>query len=430
MGINIKNYTLTKSPCYTSGRTINVKGLYLHSVGCPCEKAANILNNMNRSNAGAGVHACLQPDGTVLVGLPTYPSKGAAIRNWHGGSGKNGSCNNTHIGIEMTEPSTIKYTGGGTWVELSDGSNTKAVVLKNYRNAVEYFAYLCKAFSLNPLKDGVILSHSEGYRRGYATNHGDVEHIWKYFGITMDQFRNDVKKKMSGGDISITGTPDVTDSNKQKVNPLNGTLTIIYEGSDGICVRSTPSFGDNVVKVVKKNACYTVTGISQDEKWYRVQDAGKSFYITTIPKYVKFKATAEQKESTAGTGYFRVRKSWDDAGSQIGAFKQKENAVNMAKMNSGYIVFDNSGNIVYPTIKPTSTEYKLKVTTPNLRIRKGPGTTYDYHKKNGSPLFTGPGTFTIVEEKDGPGASRWGLLKAYADNRNGWISLDYGEKCN
>ena len=26
---------LTKNPCYTAGRTITVKGLMLHSVGCP-----------------------------------------------------------------------------------------------------------------------------------------------------------------------------------------------------------------------------------------------------------------------------------------------------------------------------------------------------------------------------------------------------------
>ena len=53
----------------------------------------------------------------------------------------------------MTEPATMKYTGGASWIELSDGSNTKAVVLKNYRNAVEYFAYLCQKFGWNPEKD-------------------------------------------------------------------------------------------------------------------------------------------------------------------------------------------------------------------------------------------------------------------------------------
>lgn len=156
----------------------------------------NIINNENRADAGAGVHAVIQHTGEVYVGLPIDPEKKTAVRNWHGGSGPKGSCNNTHIGVEMTEPATIKYTGGASWIELSDGSNTKAVVLKNYRNAVEYFAYLCQKFGWNPEKDGVILSHSEGHDRGYATNHADVEHIWKKYGLTMDQFRKDVKAAM------------------------------------------------------------------------------------------------------------------------------------------------------------------------------------------------------------------------------------------
>ena len=41
---------------------------------------------------------------------------------------------------------------------------------------------------------------------------------------------------------------------------------------------------------------------------------------------------------------------------------------------------------------------------------KGPGTTYDYHKKAGKPVYTGKGQFTIVRVSDGPGAKQWGLL--------------------
>lgn len=36
--------------------------------------------------------------------------------------------------------------------------------------------------------------------------------------------------------------------------------------------------------------------------------------------------------------------------------------------------------------------------------------------------------FTIVEEADGAGASKRGLLKAYQKERNGWISLDYATR--
>ena len=430
MEIKLIDAIMTKSPCYTGGRLIDVKGMYLHSIGCPCEKAQNIINNENQANAGAAVQAVVQANGEVWQGLPVYPETKKAMRNWHCGSGSKGSGNNTHIGVEMTEPATIKYTGGSSWVEVGDGSNTKAVVLANYKNAVAYFALRCKQFGLDPLKDGVIISHKEGHDRGYASNHGDPEHIWGKFGLTMNQFRRDVKTAMTGGTSSVTGQPTVVETGSQKVNALNGTVMVIYEKSDGINIRTAPTFGDNVVKVVKKGAAYTVTGISADEKWYQIVDGGKKRYITAIPDYVSFKATQEQKESTAGTGYYRVRKTWADAASQIGAFKQKENAINLCKANSGYRVFDQNGKQVYPAAATTaSVPYSVRVEVDDLRIRKGAGTTYDYWKeKNGQAKYTGKGVFTIVKEKEGAGATKWGLLKSYEKNADGWISLDYAKR--
>lgn len=59
----------------------------------------------------------------------------------------------------------------------------------------------------------------------------------------------------------------------------------------------------------------------------------------------------------------------------------------------------------------------------NLNIRKGPGTNYDKIGKH-----TGIGVFTIVAESEGEGATKWGLLKSYTDERNGWISLDFATK--
>ena len=63
--------------------------------------------------------------------------------------------------------------------------------------------------------------------------------------------------------------------------------------------------------------------------------------------------------------------------------------------------------------------YRVRVTIPNLNIRKGPGTNYGTIGH-----YTGKGVFTIVEEASGAGASKWGRLKSNA----GWISLDYAAK--
>ena len=44
---------------------------------------------------------------------------------------------------------------------------------------------------------------------------------------------------------------------------------------------------------------------------------------------------------------YRVRKSWEDAKSQIGAYKVLANAIKKADANEGYKVFDSKGNCVY-----------------------------------------------------------------------------------
>lgn len=76
-----------------------------------------------------------------------------------------------------------------------------------------------------------------------------------------------------------------------------------------------------------------------------------------------------------------------------------------------------------PTTKPTTSGFKsylVRITSPNgVNIRKGAGTNYaivDAIPKGGA--------YTIVAEKTGQGAKKWGKLKSGA----GWIALDYTEK--
>ena len=48
------------------------------------------------------------------------------------------------------------------------------------------------------------------------------------------------------------------------------------------------------------------------------------------------------------TGYYRVRETWDDAASQLGAFRLLANAMAKADANPGYFVFSNEGEAIYP----------------------------------------------------------------------------------
>ena len=419
--MNKKKRYQTRNGAYTSGRKITVRGCVLHSYGCAQPDPNILAERWDSPSANACVHAHIGKDETIVT-LPCDEERGRAARGWHVGTGRKGSGNDTHLSAEMTEPATIKYIGGSNWIELGDGSNTKAHVLATYKNAVDQFAQWCLFHGLDPLADGVILSHKEACARGIASNHGDVEHIWDRFGLTMAQFRQDVKRAMvDGNGVDFGGEVAVTDTSGQGISQLSGTVTVIYKGEDGMNIRKAPDYNAEVLDVAFEGKVFVVRGISEDEKWYELVSGG---FISAVPSYVSFKATEEQKESTAGTGYYRVRKAWRDAESQIGAFKVREGAIDLCKQNSGYKVYDPSGEEIYPCIGGQTVPMTVCVKVPDLKIRKGPGATYDYHKRDGKPLYTGKGRFTIVKVVDGPGAKQWGLLKAYADKENGWISLD------
>lgn len=182
---------------FSNPTKITPRGLMLHSVGVPQPNAQVFIRNWNNATASVSVHAFVDGENTVHQTLPW------TNRAWHSG----GAANNTHIGVEMTEPSTIRYTSGANFVD-NNPTATRAFVLATYATAVQLFAVLCVQFNLNPLADGVVVSHSEGHRRGIASNHADVEHLWGRFGLTMAQFRRDIAQRIEQGAQVGTEIPE------------------------------------------------------------------------------------------------------------------------------------------------------------------------------------------------------------------------------
>lgn len=180
---------LTNNPCWKAGKKIQVRGLMLHSVGCPQQSAQTFVKKWNNpSSSRACVHAFIDGStGTVYQTLPWEH------RGWHAG----GAANNTHIGVEMCEPSCIRYTGGAGFV-CSDREAALRVVKCTYDAAVELFAMLCARYGLDPQEEGVIISHKEGYDRKIASGHADPDHLWSGLstGYTMDGFRGSVAALM------------------------------------------------------------------------------------------------------------------------------------------------------------------------------------------------------------------------------------------
>ena len=190
--MRLRKQYLTENDCYRAGRAIRPQGVMVHSTGANNPSVARYVpggdvigrnqygNDWDRPGLEKCAHAFVGRFADGLVGtVQTLPWN---RRGWHCGRGKNGSANDTHISFEICEDG------------LEDASYFKAV----YQEAVELTASLCKEHNLDPLADGVVICHKEGYQRGVASNHSDVLHWFPKFGKTMDDFRGDVAQKMRG----------------------------------------------------------------------------------------------------------------------------------------------------------------------------------------------------------------------------------------
>lgn len=92
------------------------------------------------------------------------------------------------------------------------------------------------------------------------------------------------------------------------------------------------------------------------------------------------------------------------------------NGFGKLKSGKGWIwIADPTKCKILDTVNPSSFKrYSVKVDIDDLKIRKGPGSKYEW-----TGLYTGKGVFTIIDEKNG-----WGKLKS----KVGWIRLDRTKK--
>ena len=243
--MNLYRQYATQNDCYKRGQTIKPKGIMVHSTGAnnPYLKryvqpddgrlGNNPYNNSFNTLLPGGRQVCVHAfigrlaDGSIA----TYQILPWNYRAWHAG----GSANNTHIGFEICE----------------DGLNDKDYFDKVYKEAVELCVYLCQMFNLTE-KD--ILCHSEGNRKGIASNHSDVMHWFPKFGKTMDTFREAVKDGLNG---KTTVKKPVT----KKEEPIKNTAFkpyLVKITADELNVRAGASTAYKVNTTVKKGGVYTI----------------------------------------------------------------------------------------------------------------------------------------------------------------------------
>ncbi len=188
--MNLHVLLATNNECYIKnhGTKWTPKGVMVHSTGSNNPNLKRYVgpddgylgenvnkNYWNQYTPGGQQICCHAFIGKLKDGsIATYQILPWDCKGWNNG----GSSNNTHIAFEICE----------------DGLTDATYFNKVYREAVELCAYLCKTYNID-VKN--VIDHSEGWKKGIASNHGDVAHWFPKFGKSMDTFRADVKAEMT-----------------------------------------------------------------------------------------------------------------------------------------------------------------------------------------------------------------------------------------
>ena len=321
---------MTRNDCYKAGRKITPKGIMIHSTATPGVMAAAWFSRWNKSyqageiNRQVCVHAFVD-DKEAWQYLPWDH------RGWHAG----GTANNTHMGIEICEPGGFSYSGGSNMVGYNVAKN-EAYFRKAWQNAVELCVILCRKYGLT---ERDITCHSEGSKKGIASNHADVMHWFPKHGESMDAFRAAVKTALSKTNAiqEVSTSLQVGDVVEVKASantyyPGGATIPAWVKTDSYHKVTQVISNGRPVVKGGK--SC-VLLGKKVDKKNGK-ESTGILSWIDVGSLVVIVSKAKEAKTSKENNNYYRV---------QVGAFSNKENAEELLKRVKaagfeGYIKFD------------------------------------------------------------------------------------------
>jgi hypothetical protein len=246
-----------KNLCYKQASKLNPTGIVVHSTGVNNTSLSRYCDNVDELGENKNNNTWNQatPDGRKVcvhgfIGLDknkevqfcqTLPF---TYKCWGCGSGSKGSYNNSHIQFEICE----------------DNLKSKDYFEKVYDKAVEVCVYLCEQYSIDPSN---IVCHKEANRLGFASSHVDVEHWFPLFGKSMDDFRAEVKTRIS----SSTTEQSTTSTTEQSTNTSASTASSSSEFKvkvkvGSLNIRSGPSTSDKIVGVIKDKGVYTITKTS------------------------------------------------------------------------------------------------------------------------------------------------------------------------
>lgn len=373
----------TQSTCYQQTSKMAVKGILIHSTGAnnpylkryvqPSDNDPNrqeLLAKLGKNTGGndwnhiqmsAGLNAWIGKlaDGTV-TSVQTMPWD---YKPWGCGSGSRGSCNNGWIQFEICEDLLI------------DGTYFTQI----YKETCELVAYLCYLYDIGPFGkvdyNGIsvpkLLCHADSAQLGLGSNHADIYHWFNKYGVTMDNIRYDVAALLS---------------NKPQDNPISPfPIPSIPDNSDeDDDLLGLGDIGENVLSLQKilKQLGYNVPLNSKfDTATYQAviqfQKLNKLDMDGIVGPNTLNKLKQALNNIVPEDEIYRVRRSWDDPKSQIGAYKSLNNAKSVVdKLGHSYRVYNSKGQEVYPDTTTVAENVSQK-TTPIYAKTLSPSKHYD-----------------------------------------------------
>ena len=455
---------LTNSTCYKGTGKMTPCGVLIHDTGAvnpnlkryiqptdddpQREKWLDLLgknaynNDYNHAYRKMGVNCWIGKlaDGTVTT-IQTLPWD---YRPWGCGSGKNGSCNNGWLQFEICQ----------------SGKTDREYFEAAYKEACEITAFLCQQFGFDPygtvdfkgMKVPVILCHADSHKLGLGSNHADIYGYFGLFGKNMDTFRADVNALL----VEAAATPKEEKTGNASQNSVhsddNSTEKHIWERLLSFIPNPYAVAGimGNLRVESRMNphnlqtTGNTALGMTDDEYTKAVDDGTYTAFTTDRYGYGLAQWTYPSRKEALLRFAKERGTSIGDLGMQLDFLCQEMNGYKavMDVLRNATSVRESSDIVLTKYEKPADQSeeakerrsiygewfhecfaekptfpYLVRITDTHLNIRKGPGTDY------ASRGYIKPGTYTIVDEEDG-----FGLLKAYAAGRNGWVMLKYTEK--
>ncbi len=297
--MNITKALCTGNSRYKAGEIFSPHGVVLHSIGTP-QPDANKMRSYWQNNGSAYVVHYVIDNKQIIQCMPDN------YKCWHVGSPGNAKW----IGIEMCEPSQIKYTGGASFT-VSGLASAQTYTEACYKNAVWLIAKLCKEHGWNPYTD--VYTHYEITQKKLSkTDHVDPQHLWNGLGMGYDlaTLRRDVAAAM--GSNSTAPVPSAPSSGSYQ----EGSIIKLTSGAKYTNGKSVPNWVINSTCYVREirndgNISFSVlktgaiTGVISPKYIVGNGEGAPSTPVSAAftPYTVKVTASALNVRSGPGTNY-------------------------------------------------------------------------------------------------------------------------------